>query len=183
VGAAHRYSEFPEPSTCVEAEPPTWGELHPAFISTQRDVAIAKKSVILDGADQLHLLNRAGEIKLQDAVDGLCDIARNHGLRDAAVKDHRNRPPTRSDAPAGLSDEAAWAEFDRRERDRPAPPPQRPRPTPQVTVEAIMVAIRDRGLAALKEPAVRDRVQRCDMAARDQINQRIERLLARGEIQ
>jgi hypothetical protein len=205
LGTAYRYSEFSEPSTCVEAEPPTWGELHPAFISIQRDVAlvgdsIARKQAILDAADQLYPLIRAGEIKPQHAVDGLCDVARNHGLlteaveeeighrlrgeigawREAAEEHHSNQPPTRSDAPASLSDDAAWAEFDRRERDRPAPPPPRPRPTPQVTVEAIMVAVSKRGPAALEEAATQGRLARCDAAAYQQLRERIAALLVEG---
>jgi hypothetical protein len=39
------------------------------------------------------------------------------------------------------------------------------RRTPEVTVEAIRHAVRTRGLAALKEPAIRERLLRCDEAA------------------
>lgn len=52
------------------------------------------------------------------------------------------------------------------------------RPTPQVTVGAICHAVRERGLAALKEPATRERLARCDAAALAQIDQRISRLKA-----
>src|SRR5262245_62101413 len=50
------------------------------------------------------------------------------------------------------------------------------RPTPAVVVEAVMLAVRDRGLAALKEPATVERLQRCDVVARAEINQRIQKL-------
>ena len=40
------------------------------------------------------------------------------------------------------------------------------RATPQTTVEAIMVAVRERGLAALKEAANVERLVRCDQVAR-----------------
>jgi hypothetical protein len=50
------------------------------------------------------------------------------------------------------------------------------RPTPRVVVEAVMLAVRQRGLAALREPAVVERLERCDRAAREEINQRIEKL-------
>jgi hypothetical protein len=53
----------------------------------------------------------------------------------------------------------------------------RRRPTPQVTIEAIMYAVRTRGLDALKEREVKKRLACCDPAAREQINARIERLL------
>jgi hypothetical protein len=49
-------------------------------------------------------------------------------------------------------------------------------PTPQVTVEAIMFAVRERGLDALKEPATRERLLRCDANARAQITRRIEKM-------
>jgi len=52
------------------------------------------------------------------------------------------------------------------------------RPTPQVTVEAIFHAVRERGLAVLKEPATRERLARCDAAALEQIDPRISRLKA-----
>jgi hypothetical protein len=48
--------------------------------------------------------------------------------------------------------------------------------TPQTTVEAIMVAVRERGLAALEEAANVERLVRCDQVARRQINERITRL-------
>ena len=49
--------------------------------------------------------------------------------------------------------------------------------TPQATVEAIMFAVRERGLAALKDAANVERLVRCDQAARAQINRRIARLI------
>jgi hypothetical protein len=50
------------------------------------------------------------------------------------------------------------------------------RPTPAVVVEAVMLAARERGLAALKEPATVERLQRCSAVARAEINQRIQML-------
>jgi hypothetical protein len=52
----------------------------------------------------------------------------------------------------------------------------RSRPTPEVTIEAILHCVRERGLQALKEPANVERLARCDDAAMAQINKRIERL-------
>ena len=49
------------------------------------------------------------------------------------------------------------------------------RSTPQVTIEAILYAIRERGLAALKEPATVERLSRCDAAAEAEIRTRIAR--------
>ena len=54
------------------------------------------------------------------------------------------------------------------------------RRTPQATVEAIWNAVRERGLAALQEPATRERLARCDQAALAEIDQRITQLKARG---
>jgi hypothetical protein len=50
-------------------------------------------------------------------------------------------------------------------------------PTPQVTVEALLHCIRERGVAALKEPANLERLARCDAAAKAQIDKRIGRLI------
>jgi hypothetical protein len=56
------------------------------------------------------------------------------------------------------------------------------RPTPQVTIEALMVAVRERGLAALKEPVNIERLLCFDAAAKTEINRRIARLVAAKEI-
>jgi putative DNA primase/helicase len=53
--------------------------------------------------------------------------------------------------------------------------------TPSTTIEAIMLAVRERGVAALKEVATRERLSSCDEAAKDQIDARIARLLEQGE--
>ena len=221
----------------AEAEPPTWGEVHPAFVDIQRDVAraehvVAKNHLILAAADRLCLLIDAGEIAFQDAVDGFCDVARDHGLltpgveaeighrlrgdvdgrQHAAVEYHRNQPPAVTDAPpivagGSQSSDAAWDEFDRQLRHRPLTEHQqflrrlldprvstdraywaiqaeveRLRGTAQSTIDPILYAVSKRGLAALQEPAVRERAEQCDVAAWGQINQRIARLLAKGEI-
>ena len=56
------------------------------------------------------------------------------------------------------------------------------RRTPQVTIEAIMYAVRERGVAALNEAANIERLTRCDEAARAEINERIARLIAKQVI-
>jgi len=50
------------------------------------------------------------------------------------------------------------------------------RPTPQSTIEAIIFAVRSRGTDALREPANIERLRRCDEAALEQIDARIEKL-------
>jgi hypothetical protein len=50
------------------------------------------------------------------------------------------------------------------------------RQTSQSTINAIMFCVRARGVAALQEPENLERLERCDAAARKQINDRIERL-------
>jgi hypothetical protein len=50
------------------------------------------------------------------------------------------------------------------------------RPTPPATVEAVIVTVRERGLAALKEPANVERLERCDAAAKAEIERRIAKL-------
>jgi hypothetical protein len=53
---------------------------------------------------------------------------------------------------------------------------QRGRSTPQSTIEAVLYCVRERGLAALREPINLERLVRCDGAARAQINERIAKL-------
>jgi hypothetical protein len=54
------------------------------------------------------------------------------------------------------------------------------RPTPESTIEAVMVAVRARGIGALKEPANLDRIRRCDAKAKAEINERIDKLFQKG---
>ena len=49
-------------------------------------------------------------------------------------------------------------------------------PTPQTTIEAIMYCVGERGLAALEVRKVQGWLSDCDVRAREQINERIERL-------
>jgi hypothetical protein len=65
-----------------------------------------------------------------------------------------------------VSLDAAWAELN----------DARNRPTPKTTIEAVMHAVRERGLAALKEPVTAKRLESCDAAARGEIEQRIANL-------
>jgi hypothetical protein len=50
------------------------------------------------------------------------------------------------------------------------------RPTPKATIDAVVFAVRERGLAALKEPANLERLSRCDAAAKAEIERRITKL-------
>jgi hypothetical protein len=58
----------------------------------------------------------------------------------------------------------------------------REHPTPQATIEAIMFAVRARGVAALREPANIERLLRCGVAAKAEVNRRIAGLIAAKEI-
>jgi hypothetical protein len=71
-----------------------------------------------------------------------------------------------------ISLEQAWAELNH----------PRAHPTPQATVEAILYCVRERGVAALKEPANIERLARCDAAAKAAIDKRIRRLVRAREI-
>jgi hypothetical protein len=56
------------------------------------------------------------------------------------------------------------------------------RPTPQATIEAILHGVRQRGVAALKEPAQVERLSRCDAAAKAAIDKRIAILLSKESV-
>ena len=65
-----------------------------------------------------------------------------------------------------ISLERAWAEIN----------DPRNRTTPQVTVEAIVFSVQERGIGALKDPSNIERLSRCGKAAKNEINRRIEKL-------
>jgi hypothetical protein len=98
-----------------------------------------------------------------------CRLCRNAD-RDVA----RTRPDLRTEylcrLTGAISFERAWHELNDH------------RPAPQATIEAIMYCVRTRGIGALKDPANLARLQRCDQAAREQIDQRIAKLVAEGRV-
>ena len=65
-----------------------------------------------------------------------------------------------------VSLERAWAELN----------DLRNRPTPKATIDAVLYAVREHGLAALKETATAERLERCDAQAKEEIERRIEGL-------
>src|SRR5262245_54023386 len=91
--------------------------------------------------------------------------------REAAVEYHRDRPGRLADEiepkrlarlrrlmPDDISLERAWHEL----RDM--------RPTPAVTVDAINLAVRERGVKAIEEPHNQERLKRCDADARARLD-------------
>ena len=56
----------------------------------------------------------------------------------------------------------------------------RSRPTPQVTIEAILSCVRERGIAALNEPVNIERLSRCHAGALAQIDARLVQNLKGG---
>jgi hypothetical protein len=52
------------------------------------------------------------------------------------------------------------------------------RPTPSVTIEAIWLCVRERGIAALAEKSNQERLTRCDDKGRAELERRIEKLRA-----
>jgi hypothetical protein len=72
-----------------------------------------------------------------------------------------------------ISFERAWRELN---------DPQH-RPTPPTTIEAIMLSVRERGVAALNDSDNIARLRRCDAGAKAQIDRRISALKKSGLIQ
>jgi hypothetical protein len=52
--------------------------------------------------------------------------------------------------------------------------------TPQSTVDAICYCVRTRGVVALEEPNIKERLSRCDEAATKHIRERIEKMRGKG---
>lgn len=89
---------------------------------------------------------------------GFCEMCREVDRKAAAQRRREH------DLPQGWEDMSLGALWERLND---------PRRTSRNTIEAIMVAVRMRGLAALKEPANIERLGRCDAQARAEINRRI----------
>jgi hypothetical protein len=51
--------------------------------------------------------------------------------------------------------------------------------TPQSTIEAVLHSVRTRGIPALEQPGNKERLSRCDAAARRKIDERITKLRER----
>jgi hypothetical protein len=49
--------------------------------------------------------------------------------------------------------------------------------SPESTVDAIVFAVKQRGTAALKEPATAERLSLCDQAAKQEVDRRVAKLI------
>lgn len=165
----------------------------------QRRGAASPLDVLSLRAEALAYLVSIGEVQLTDSVDRLQFDAERTGVVDAIGQDAvqqlladvfqaggnvaewagRGGDATASgDAPAGFwSEEAIIARWEAADSGgQYGPPTAKPYPTPQTTVEAILYCVRERGLAALNEPANQERLSRCDAAALAEIDRRMGRL-------
>jgi hypothetical protein len=158
-------------------------------LSPEVDLGLDPRFVYLARAGARHTLVEAGVMSLDEAFPdlvpaflegirapvmcdtcgwvpcinpGFCALSRAEDTRRRRQPQKRDeRIPERWDE---MSIEALLACFnDRRE-------------TQQVTVEAVWLAIRERGLAALDEPDTKFRLESCDNTARGELARRIERL-------
>jgi hypothetical protein len=68
-----------------------------------------------------------------------------------------------------MASDALWQLFNNQRR------------TPQSTTEAVILCVRERGLEALEERANIERLSRCDVSARAQINDRIARIAEQND--
>ncbi len=130
------------------------------------------------GADELFTFRAVDELQ-QCAGRHLSDLhypETIHALFEAAFLDGNvdlDKTPVRPDVGTGIKRFAA-IEDPEHVRSR--------RGTPQATIDAIMYTVQARGVAALREPINIDRLSRCDAAAKDEINERIARLIATKKI-
>ena len=96
---------------------------------------------------------------------GFCQMCREADRKAAAQRRREH------DLPQGWEDMSLGALWERLNN------PWRTSPS---TIEAILVAVRTRGLAALKEPANLERLHRCDAKAQAEIDRRIDTLFELG---
>jgi hypothetical protein len=97
-----------------------------------------------------------GELSLSEAFSDLVDTLRCPCERET-VKRWEQQRPSKKTIPH-------WKSFS----------------TSRSTIDAILYCVRQRGLGALKEPANRERLRRCDEKARIEINRCIATLLRRA---
>jgi hypothetical protein len=91
-----------------------------------------------------------------------CYVARKADRRAAQHRPEHSLPANWDTS----SDGALWDALNDRRR----------WPTPQSTIEAVMHAVRARGVDTLQEPATRERLLQCDARAKAEINRRIAAL-------
>jgi hypothetical protein len=126
--------------------------------------------VFLERAAARLTLVDAGEMSLDEAISDLVpafEELRGDGfdeLVERLARDSKTRARPRNDGNRDeMSLDALWRCLNGW------------RPTPQTTIEAILHCVRERGLGALKERKNIERLSRCDKAAREQIDRRIEK--------
>jgi hypothetical protein len=146
----------------------------------------------IERADARALLWSIGEIELQEAVDKLQHDAERCGLVDMIGQDRVQQIISDAFRPyregASFNDvvddvgndrlPANWHKLSLSTLWNRLNDPRQYR-TPQVTIEAVLYCVRERGLAALREPANIERLSRCDRAARNKINRRIVVMLGK----
>jgi hypothetical protein len=124
------------------------------------------RQVLLARAAARFALFELGELDLDEACEGLIDMDwtfwRACELADAEAA-RKPLDPAIARARRLLADDIsldrAWHELNDH------------RATPEATLDAIKAAVQARGIAALNEPATRERLQQCDADARAAIEQ------------
>src|ERR1700675_4045451 len=92
------------------------------------------------------------------------------GSRTTTARSPASRSRQLENEPRGIGSQDLWRDHESIEAFIPRR--LRQRPTPQTLVEAVWYCVRERGLAALREPANLTRLQTFDPAARAQLNER-----------
>jgi hypothetical protein len=121
----------------------------------------------IDGADWHGLLDQhhgaLNRLQRRVGVSTFDDLCREADKKRPSGRGNPSTLRARRLLDDRASIERAWAELN----------DPRNHPTPRSTIEAVMHSVRERGLAALKEPANVERLSRCDEAAKAEIEQRI----------
>jgi hypothetical protein len=141
--------------------------------ATQFVTEVDPRAALLARASALDTLYLAGELDLDTAFDRLVDPFLEIVGPDPKLCRHCGDPPWRH--------EDSWCAAVRK-AEAQRTQSRRQRSTPDTTIEAIMCAVRARGIAALKSPVNRERLRRCDARARAEIDTRIAALLEAGRI-
>jgi hypothetical protein len=145
------------------------GTMNAHTAATQFIVEIDPRAVLLARASAMDTLYLAGELDLCTGFDRMADAFLTVAGPDPGMCKHCGDPTWRH--------ESSWCAAVRKvEAQRRNERTTIPRPTAESTIEAIMWSVRQRGIAALDEPANVERLSRCDERAKAETNNRIAKL-------
>jgi hypothetical protein len=142
---------------------------------TRRKQTLLERTAVLQAWDECFPAHDITTLRIRrpscdlSAFEPACDVAEAEAKKRCAADPEFQRLNRLNDVAISL--QRAWEEMNGLHK----------RPVPQVIVEAIWHCVRERGLAAFNEAANRERLNKCDEAARAELKRRITRHFGDGK--